>query len=219
LTLLITEYCSIFCEGELNVRKPYLFWRRSSEATNRVALSRERERERERESKTLPLFNNYKGVPIGNLTSQIFANIYMNEFDQFIKHELKIKNYARYTDDFVIISDDKIYLQELLAPIAGFLKTKLHLDLHPKKIILKKHNQGIDFLGYVILPYHIKVRTKTKKKIPKKLHEIVKLYQNGQISEISLKSSLSSYLGVLSHADAYETSENIQNMFWFWMKE
>ncbi len=160
-----------------------------------------------------------KGVPIGNLTSQIFANIYMDKFDQFIKHKLKVKNYARYTDDFVIISDDKKYLESLLPPIREFLKTELHLELHPKKVTIRKHNRGIDFLGYVILPHHIKIRTKTKRKIPKKLRQSIALYRNGGISEISLKSSLASYLGVLSHADTYEMSENIRNMFWFWMKE
>ena len=160
-----------------------------------------------------------RGVPIGNLTSQIFANIYMDKFDQFVKHKLKVKNYARYTDDFVIISDDKMYLESLLPPIREFLKIELHLELHPKKVTLRKHNRGIDFLGYVILPHHIKLRTKTKRKIPKKLRQSIALYRNGGISEISLKSSLASYLGVLSHADTYEMSENTRNMFWFWMKE
>ena len=75
-------------------------------------------RERERES-TFPA---RKGVPIGNLTSQIFANVYMNVFDQFVKHDLKVKYYARYTDDFAIISDNKNYLKELLVPIKLFLQ-------------------------------------------------------------------------------------------------
>lgn len=160
-----------------------------------------------------------KGVPIGNLTSQIFANIYMNIFDQFVKHELKVKNYARYTDDFVVISDDKEYLEKLLIPIREFLNKELHLDLHPKKVVLRKYNQGIDFLGYVILPHHIKIRRKTKRKIPKKLYQNVLLYKSGDINEVSLKSSLVSYLGVLSHANSYEISRDIQNLFWFWMKE
>lgn len=160
-----------------------------------------------------------KGVPIGNLTSQIFANIYMDKFDQFIKHKLKVRNYARYTDDFVIISDDKTYLENILFPIREFLKAELNLELHPKKVILRKHNRGIDFLGYVILPYHIKLRTKTKRKIPKKLHQSIALYRSGVVSEVSVKSSLASYLGVLSHADTFEMSKNIRNMFWFWMKE
>lgn len=160
-----------------------------------------------------------KGVPIGNLTSQIFANIYMDRFDQFIKHTLRVRNYARYTDDFVIISDDRVYLENLLFPIREFLRTELHLELHPKKVIIKKHNQGVDFLGYVILPHHIKIRTKTKRKIPKRLRQSVTQYKNGEVSEISLKSSLASYLGVLSHANAHEMSNDIRNMFWFWMRE
>lgn len=160
-----------------------------------------------------------RGVPIGNLTSQVFANIYMNEFDQFMKHKLKVKNYARYTDDFVIVSDNKAYLEGLLEPIREFLKSRLHLDLHPKKITLKKHIQGVDFLGYVILPHYIKLRTKTKRKIPKKIRQIVALYKSGQMNEVAMKSSLASYLGVLSHADTYEMTKSVRNLFWFYLNE
>jgi hypothetical protein len=160
-----------------------------------------------------------RGIPIGNLTSQIFANIYMNEFDQFMKHDLKVKNYARYTDDFVIVSGNREYLESLLSPIKDFLKLRLHLDLHPNKVTLRKHIQGIDFLGYVILPYHIRLRTKTKRKIPKKIRQSVNFYKGGYISEVSMKSSLASYLGVLSHADTFEMSKNVRNMFWFWLNE
>lgn len=81
-----------------------------------------------------------RGVPIGNLTSQIFANIYMNEFDQFIKHKLKVKYYARYTDDFIIISANRTYLKNLIIPIQEFLMTKLCLELHPNKVLIAKHN-------------------------------------------------------------------------------
>jgi len=160
-----------------------------------------------------------RGVPIGNLTSQIFANIYMNEFDQFMKHELKVEHYARYTDDFIIVSTDKAYLESLLPPMEDFLRSKLFLELHPKKVILRKHHRGIDFLGYVILPEHIKMRTKTKRKIPRKLRESVRLYKNGEITELTLKSSLHSYMGVLSHADAYAFGQEVRNKFWFWLSE
>jgi retron-type reverse transcriptase len=160
-----------------------------------------------------------RGVPIGNLTSQIFANIYMNEFDQFVKHELKIKYYARYTDDFIIISTDKTYLKNLIPAIQDFLETKLCLELHPKKVHITKHIRGVDFLGYVILPEHIKLRTKTKQRIFRKLKENVNRYRNGQVSELTLRSSLQSYLGVLSHANAYKLSQEIQNKFWFWLNE
>ena len=84
---------------------------------------------------------------------------------------------------------------------------------------MKKHIQGIDFLGYVILPHHIKLRTKTKRKIPKKIRQSVALYKDGRINEVTMKSSLASYLGVLSHADTYEMTESVKNMFWFWLNE
>ena len=160
-----------------------------------------------------------RGIPIGNLTSQIFANIYMNEFDQFVKHDLRVEYYARYTDDFIIVSTDRAYLENLLIPIQAFLVTKLCLELHPKKIHITKHIRGVDFLGYVILPEHIKLRTKTKRKIPIKIKEMVVRFKEGKISERTLHSSLQSYIGVLSHADAYELGQEIQNKFWFWLNE
>ena len=120
-----------------------------------------------RESKTLPLFN--KGIPLGNLTSQIFANIYMNEFDQFVKHVLKIKHYARYTDDFLIISENKKYLEKVLPRLQLFLLEKLKLELHPNKVTIRKHHKGIDFLGYVIFPHY---RLLQRKKQERELQEI-----------------------------------------------
>ncbi|MFA5936566.1 MAG: reverse transcriptase domain-containing protein [Candidatus Paceibacterota bacterium] len=160
-----------------------------------------------------------RGVPIGNLTSQVFANIYMNEFDQFAKQILKIKYYARYTDDFIVVSTNKTYLENLIVKIQEFLRIKLYLELHPKKVTITKHIRGVDFLGYVILPKHIKLRTKTKRKIPKKIHQMVERYKQGKITELTLYSSLQSYLGVLSHANAYNLSQEIQNKFWFWLNE
>jgi len=159
------------------------------------------------------------GIPIGNLTSQIFANIYMNEFDQFVKHNLKVKYYARYTDDFIVISTDKTYLENLIVSIQDFLKTKLYLELHPKKVTITKHIRGIDFLGYIILPEYIKLRTKTRIRITKKIQQMVEHYKHGEITELTLYSSLQSYLGVLSHANTYKLSQEIQNKFWFWLNE
>ena len=170
--------------------------------------------EREREQ---TLFR--KGVPIGNLTSQLFANIYMNEFDQFMKHELRVKQYARYTDDFVIVADNQRYLEGLLSPIRGFLGRRLHLVLHPNKVFIRPHTQGIDFLGYVLLPHHIVLRTKTMQRIFRKLKERVSEYKAGAITESTLSASLQSYLGVLSHANAHHLKEELKNQFWFWLKE
>ena len=168
---------------------------------------------------TRPNLFERRGLPIGNLTSQIFANIYMNEFDQFVKHTLRVKYYARYTDDFVIVASDKEYLGELLPRMRTFLKEKLHLELHPGKVTLQKHGQGVDFLGYIILPHHIVLRTKTERRMFRRLKARVSAYRDGAMSEVTLFGSLCSYLGVLSHADAYRLGEDVQNSFWFWMKE
>jgi len=170
---------------------------------------REREREREREEALRA------GIPIGNLTSQLFANIYMNEFDQFMKHELKVEHYARYTDDFIVVSRNREYLENLFKPINAFLKTKLKLSLHPNKVEILKCNRGIDFLGTVLLPYHRLIRKKTRKRMMRKLEDKIKLYKQGLVTKQSLEQSLKSYLGLLSHSDSYRLSLDLQNLFWF----
>ena len=160
-----------------------------------------------------------KGLPIGNLTSQLFANIYLNEFDQFMKHKLKVKHYIRYTDDFVIVSNNKTYLENLIPIIQSFLFKELTLTLHPGKITIRKLYQGIDFLGSVLFPYHRQIRTKTKRRIIKKLKERIKQYKNGIIEKQTLEQSLQSYLGVLCHANTHKLSNELKNQFWFWMTE
>ena len=165
--------------------------------------------ERERESKT--------GVPIGNLTSQLFANIYMNELDQFVKHGLAVKYYSRYTDDFVIVANDKIYLERLLPAISSFLSNQLKLTLHPQKVSILPIDRGADFLGYVTLPHHRVLRTKTKQRMWKKLKQKVLQCKAGLISPESLERTLASYLGVLSHANAYHLVQELKNQVWFWL--
>lgn len=160
-----------------------------------------------------------KGLPIGNLTSQLFANVYLNEFDQFVKQILKVKHYIRYTDDLVIVAENKPYLENLIKPIRLFLSDELALELHPKKISIRKFNQGIDFLGDIVLPHHLLLRTKTKQRIFRKLKKRIEEYKIGVISKQTLGQSLQSYLGVLSHADAYELSNELKNQFWFWLSE
>jgi retron-type reverse transcriptase len=160
-----------------------------------------------------------KGLPIGNLTSQLFANLYLNEFDQFVKHRLKIKHYIRYTDDFVIVAGNKFYLKNTIAPIRSFLSEKLALELNPKKVTIRKFHQGIDFLGYILLPHHRLLRTKTKQRIFRKLKKRIKEYKSGIIGRQTLEQSLQSYLGVLSHANSYKLEQKLKNQFWFWLSE
>ena len=144
------------------------------------------------------------GIPLGNLTSQIFANIYLNELDQFIKHKLKIKYYLRYADDFLILDQDQAYLYRCIDTLKQFLKNNLKLELHPKKIILRKLSWGIDFCGYTVLPHYILPRTKTKRRIINKIG-----------SEEVSKQAYHSYLGYFSHADGHKIQEYLKNLYWF----
>jgi len=141
-----------------------------------------------------------KGLPLGNVTSQLFSNIYLNEFDQFVKHELKIKYYIRYCDDFVIVSKDKRFLELLIPHIALFLMNKLGLSLHPRKVEIRKISQGIDFLGYVALPHYRVLRTNTKKRI-------LRLSKSSNFKEETKQS----YLGVLSHCKGYKIANSFEN--------
>lgn len=88
-----------------------------------------------------------KGLPLGNLTSQLLVNVYMNEFDQFVKHRLKAKYYIRYADDFVLLSQSKKWLVSKCRRVSSFLNERLHLDLHPDKVSIKTLASGVDFLG------------------------------------------------------------------------
>mgnify|MGYP001606216651 CR=1 FL=1 len=143
------------------------------------------------------------GLPIGNLTSQLFANVYLNEFDQFIKHVVKVPHYIRYTDDFVVVSSSLPDLKRILRAAAEFLSRHLSLELHPYKVSIRKLPQGIDFLGYVQFPHHRVLRTKTKRRILKKV-------KTGMT-----ESALQSYRGVLSHASMFEFEQELLNQFMF----
>ncbi len=156
-----------------------------------------------------------KGIPLGNLTSQIFANIYLNELDKFIKHRLKAKYYIRYTDDFVILSENKKILQELENPVSNFLSKSLKLKLHPKKIIFRRLSWGIVFLGYIVLFHYILVRTKTKKRIFTGIGRKIIERNKGIISDYFLEQTVQSYLGVLKHSNGYTLSQRLKNEIWF----
>ena len=112
-----------------------------------------------------------KGLPLGNLTSQLLVNIYMNEFDQFVKHTLKVKRYIRYADDFVLLSPNKTELEHLLPPIRDFLHKWLKLSLHPDKVCIKTLASGVDFLGWVHFPDHRVLRTATRRRIFRRISE------------------------------------------------
>jgi len=136
-----------------------------------------------------------KGLPLGNVTSQLFANVYLHTFDHFMKHDMKIKYYLRYCDDFVILHHDRTYLEKLLSQAQHFLTKHLGLTIHPRKITLKKFTQGIDFLGYVTFPHYRIIRTRTRQRMIRKL------------KKHSDEAILQSYLGIAKHAHAYRVKK------------
>ncbi len=152
------------------------------------------------------------GLPLGNVTSQLFANIYLNELDQFVKHRLKEKYYLRYCDDFIILGENEKQLEKLISLIREFLKEKLKLELHPDKIIIRKFRRGVDFLGYVVLPHHRILRTKTKRRILRKIKEKKFLLREDLVSEESFKQSLQSYLGILKHCESWKIKKKIEKI-------
>ena len=153
------------------------------------------------------------GLPLGNLTSQLFVNVYMNKFDQFMKHKLKVKKYIRYADDFVIIDSNLEYLKNIVNLVEHFLNTRLDLELHPQKTEIRKLRQGIDFLGYVILPYHIILRTKTKKRMFRKIKENKVKLNQGLITKDSFNQSIQSYYGILKHCKGYKLKQEINSLY------
>ncbi|TSC87566.1 MAG: RNA-directed DNA polymerase (Reverse transcriptase) [Microgenomates group bacterium Gr01-1014_7] len=138
------------------------------------------------------------GLPLGNVTSQLFINIYLNEFDQFVKRDLKVHSYIRYCDDFVIIHTDKVYLEGLIPKISQFLEDELKLSLHPDKVFIKRLSLGVDFLGWVHFSHHRVLRTATKKRMFKRL-------KGNQPNE-----TLASYLGLLKHGDTYKLVKKLR---------
>jgi retron-type reverse transcriptase len=150
------------------------------------------------------------GLPLGNLTSQLFVNIYMNEFDQFAKHKLKAKYYIRYADDVVFLSEDKYLLKKQIELIREFLFKRLKLELHPDKIYLKTLSSGVDFLGMVNFPKHRILRTATKRRMFRKLGKKREYLLDNLISEESFNQSLQSYLGILKHCNGHKIAQNIK---------
>lgn len=135
-----------------------------------------------------------KGLPLGNLTSQLLVNVYMNEFDQFAKHRLKARHYIRYADDFVLMSEDRTPLEEKLLLVSDFLKDRLALSLHPNKVSIGTLAAGVDFLGWVHFEDHRVLRNATKRRMLRNL------------LEEKNETRLQSYRGLLSHGNAEKLS-------------
>ena len=153
-----------------------------------------------------------KGLPIGALTSQLFANVYLNYLDHYIKDDLGIKFYVRYMDDFIVLHNDKLFLRNLLKDINIFLKERLRLTLNSKTQILSM-SQGIDFCGYRIWPTHILPRKRNVKRFRKNIKILKKLYNEGKIDLDYIKPRIASFLGYMKHCKNYTTLKYIFSNF------
>lgn len=147
------------------------------------------------------------GLPIGNLTSQIFANFYMNAFDHFIKNKLGIRFYGRYVDDFIIVHSNKEYLKLLIPVISNYLNDELNLKLHPKKIYLQHYTKGVKFLGTVIKPNRVYIANRTKgnffSAIQKQNQVINYRRKPNRDDQSAFLNSMNSYLGIMKHYRTY----------------
>jgi hypothetical protein len=158
-------------------------------------------------SKSLFNYPQNTGLPIGNLTSQVFGNVYMNDFDHFVKKEIKIKHYGRYVDDMIFFHHDKGYLENLIPDLSNFLLSNFKLKIHPNKIVLKSIKDGISFLGQVIKPHCKYTGNRTKSNFYLAIQEINKIMT--VVPEFSwqqlcnIRAKLNSYLGCMQHANSY----------------
>ncbi len=149
-----------------------------------------------------------KGLPIGNYTSQCFANIYLNEMDQYAKHKLKIKYWYRYMDDMVAIVKNKKEAIEKLEKIRKFLRKELELELNSKTQIFKG-KQGVNFCGYKINEYRLKIRDKGKRKLKKKVQYLTNQIKSGKMSSKEAQKYLTGHLGYIKIANVHKLTNKL----------
>ena len=161
------------------------------------------------------ILNNYKseikrkGMPLGNLTSQFFANTYLNELDQFVKHNLKARYYIRYVDDFAILHKYKRPLEKYKKKINDFLKDELLLELHPGKSKIIRLKQGINFLGQRIFYYHKLIRKTNLRKMQRKLDSYKREYDMTLIDYDKIFEFLQGWCAYAKHANTYKLRNNL----------
>ena len=149
------------------------------------------------------------GIPIGNLTSQLFANIYLNKLDWFVKQELRVKYYVRYVDDFVLLSDSKEQLHYFKCLVNDFLGTGLNLRMHPRKAWVFPTSSGVDFLGYRVFPHHRLARKAAVKRFLRKIKPKLSSFFRGGIQFEKLLESFNSWCAHLSHASAFALKKSL----------
>ncbi|MFH1324288.1 MAG: RNA-directed DNA polymerase [Nanoarchaeota archaeon] len=148
-------------------------------------------------------------MPLGNLTSQFFANIYLNELDNFIKYNLQVKYYIRYVDDFVILHSEKDTLQDYICKINKFLRQRLSIELHPdkSKIITLKHR--LTFLGFRVFYYHRLLKKSNPRKMKSKFEVLKKEYKDKRIDYDTIYDFFEGWFAYAKHANTYKLRKKI----------
>ena len=155
-----------------------------------------------------------RGMPIGNLTSQMFANIYLNELDQFCKHDLHIRYYIRLVDDVIILWPDKEELHGIKDDIERFLAEKLHLELN-KKTCIRPAWLPVEFVGALITPKAIRMRKSARKRMVRRMNFIRKLFEIGRIVFEKVSNTMQSYFGLIGTFTAENLLRKIIDEFSF----
>ena len=149
------------------------------------------------------------GMPLGNLTSQFFANVYLNELDQFVKHKLKAEYYIRYVDDFVIFSQKRGLLKKYKQKINAYLNQELALILHPDKSRIIPINRGTEFLGFKIFSHHKMPKKKNRKKFIRKIKDLCKKYDERKISYDKIYDTIEGWISYAKNANTYKLRKKI----------
>jgi len=154
-----------------------------------------------------------KGMPLGNLTSQFFANVYLNELDYFVKHKLKAKYYIRYVDDFVILHSSKKQLENWKGQINNFLRLKLKIELHKDKSKVLSLEEGINFLGFRNFYYHKLLRKSNMNNFEKKFNELKMMYKEGLITREKAVESFEGWLTYAIYANTFKYRKHMIKLF------
>src|SRR3989344_5061995 len=163
--------------------------------------------------KILSVNNKTKGMPLGNLTSQFFANFYLNDLDQFVKHKLRIRYYIRYVDDFVILHESREQLEEWKIKVNDFLKEKLKIELHPSKSHVLKLSNGINFLGFRIFYYYKLIRKSNLKNFERRFNNLRILFDEEIIGREKALELLEGWLAYCCHASTHKYRKNLIRNF------
>ena len=151
-----------------------------------------------------------RGMPIGSLTSQLFANVYLDALDHFVKERLRVRHYLRYMDDFVLLASDRPEARDRLDQVRAFLTEQLRLELNPRRVVLAPIDEPCDLLGYV---HHAdgrtRVRRRSVRRLWRRLPALARRVAAHEIDSVMARASVASWFGLAKHADAFRLSKSL----------